>query len=234
MRFRFLLFSLVVLSSFFWKNEVSLAYLGKQKLKFREPSDLCFDSLGNIWLVSDDGFIVKADSSGKILKRSIQFPFDLETIYYRNHLLYTVDESRNIMHVFDTSFIEQKSYQLAINTTLNRGVEALLYRPDKKCFVCITEKKPVLRELDSAMNTTLMLELNLEGDVSSGMYYQEKIWLLSDENSCVYILNKDTYKLENTIPINILNAEGIASDSKGMIHIVSDDLNTIYKYKYIP
>ncbi len=232
-----ILFLFILSSSFcfkFYNTAHGLKYIGKQKLKFREPSDLSFDPQGNIWVASDDGFMVKIDALGNILKRSAKFPYDLETISYHNDMIYTVDERGNIMHLFDTNFIEKNHFQLSINTALNRGVEALFYHPTKKFFVCITEKKPILRELDSAMNTTNSFELPLEGDISSGMYYNNQVWLLSDESSCIYILNKDTYKLEKTLPLNILNAEGIACDAKGIIYIVSDDINTIYKYQYTP
>jgi len=233
---KLLLFLLFLQSSFSFnfKDDSGLKYLGKQKLKFREPSDLSFDPQGNIWVASDDGFMVKIDTLGNILKRSAKFAYDLETICYHNDMIYTVNERGNMMHLFDTNFVEQNHFQLAISTALNRGVEALFFRPDKKCFVCVTEKKPILRELDSSMNTTNTIELPLEGDISSGMYYNNQVWLLSDESSCIYILNKNSYKLEKTLPLNILNPEGIASDAKGIIYIASDDMNTFYKYQYNP
>jgi uncharacterized protein YjiK len=112
----------------------------------------------------------------------------------------------------------------------NKGFESLAFNEHKSCFVLITEKDPcIIIELDKDFRPTNEIRWTLARDISSATYYDNHIWLLSDEDMTVFKCNPKNYEVHSKWKINVHNPEGIVFHKEKML-IVADDLERLYYF----
>jgi len=207
----------------------TLRSTGYTTLKIGEPSGICITDNKQYFVVSDDGYFYEIDTNGKVL-RSEMLGMDLEDACAVGNNLYVMDESLRRVYVLDAQTWKLKAtHTINYNGGRNLGFESITYIPEKKHFIIITEKQPILlMETDENFNVLNEVEIKDISDISSATYYNQKLWLLSDEDHTVFKVSPDDFSVEKKWNIPIYNPEGICFDNDGTMRIVSDDCQRLY------
>jgi uncharacterized protein YjiK len=74
---------------------------------------------------------------------------------------------------------------------------------------------------------------SVPSDVSSVTFFAGKLFLLSDEDSEILQIHPSTYALEKRWPLGILNPEGFYFLPDGSVHVMSDNMQTVYHFPNI-
>ena len=83
--------------------------------------------------------------------------------------------------------------------------------------------------LDSNFKINNQIDLsNIARDISSAYYYQNALWLLSDEDMMLIKLNPQTYEVIQKWSLPVINPEGFTFDKDGNLIITCDDMQRIY------
>lgn len=199
-----------------------------------EPSDLVYDfETSTLFTVSDNGYLAQIDTTGKLIAKSGEIGIDFEGITLLNNQIIAVDETPRKFSKFDKQFVHKFSKTIQYHGGRNKGFESITYIPHKNVFLTAIEKDPVvLYELDTLFN--VIQEINLPfkiSDVSALTFYNNYLWVLSDEDRTVHKCNLDNYKSEKSFLLPIINPEGIAFNEKGDMYICSDDMERLYVFK---
>jgi uncharacterized protein YjiK len=199
------------------------------KLRIAEPSGICVTADQHYFIASDDGILYEIDKDGKVL-RSRMLGMDLEDICAIGTDLYIMDESLRRVYVLDENTWKQKAmHHINYNGPRNKGFESITYIPEKKHFIVITEKNPILlMETDENFNVINEVQIDHINDMSSATYYNHKLWLLSDEDHTVFKVNPDDFTIENKFNVPIFNPEGICFNDDGTMRVVSDNMQRLY------
>ena len=210
-----------------------LHLLSKNFLSIKEPSDICIVPNTNKYaIVSDNGMLFLTDTNGVVLQEASFKGFDFEGVFADENKIYVSDERSRIVYVFNHQLEKITSFQLTYLGGRNSGFESITYNKIKKCFVLITEKKPsIVFEYDSSFNELKQIPYSLSSDVSSITYANDLLYILSDEERKIVIVNPLDYSLLKEIKLPDVNPEGIAITKDGRIIIVSDDGQYLSKYE---
>lgn len=199
-------------------------------LHIPEPSDICTASDGGYFVVSDNGILFKLNQKFEIEKKAKVTGFDFEGVYANDTSVFVSDESLRQIYVYNSSNLElQKIIPFMYNGGRNLGMESITYDPSNGNFVGFSEKEPcLLMQFNKAFQ--LIDQHHIEGlrEVSSVTYYQNALWVLSDEERTIYKVDPTTFSIENKWVIPILNPEGICFTKEGNLKIVSDDQEEIF------
>lgn len=205
----------------------------KFNLKVPEPSDIAYSAVTNSYFIaSDQGMLYEVDAKGKILRKCSFKGVDFEGVYTDDNYVYVSEEMTRDVLIFDIHTLEKKGLkQLHYNGGRNKGFEAITYNPDTKKYIMVTEKDPIwIFQLDENFIVSNRDRLKRVSDISSVTYYNKHIWMLSDEDHCVMMMDPDNFKILRTFKLNILNPEGICFNDKGELIIVSDDMQMMFNY----
>ena len=207
----------------------SLKYDRWTHIDIAEPSGICVTSDQRYFVASDNGELVEIDKNGRVL-RSEKLGMDIEDVCAVGTDLYVMDESLRRVYVIDEQTWKQKAMHfINFNGARNKGFESITYIPEKKHFIIITEKMPILlMETDENFNILNEFQIDHINDMSSATYYNHKLWLLSDEDHTVFKMNPDDFSIEKKFSIPIYNPEGICFDDDGTMRIVSDNMRRLY------
>ncbi len=200
-------------------------------LRIEQPSGICVGDNGNYFIASNEGTLCEINSMGKVL-RSEKLGMDIEDLCLVDSNLYVMDESLRLVYVLDKTTWKQKaSHYINYNGAMNKGFESIAYLPEKKHFVLITEKNPILlMETDENFNVINQVQINGFDDMSSATYYNNQLWLLSDEDHEVIKVNPGDFSVENKWSVPVYNPEGLCFDSDGTMHVLSDDTRRMYNF----
>lgn len=215
-------------------KDIELKIVERVTLGIVEPSDMCFSIDGqNLYIVSDKGRLHKADLSGNIIKTAKYKGHDFEGICARGNSVFVVDETLRMILEFDAISMKLKeSYQFNYNGAMNRSWESIAFVTSSDQFISFTEKLPVLLfEFDHDMTQKGVHLIDDIQEISGATYYNDLIWVVSDEDRKIYTLNKNTYKVKDSWKIPVLNPEGITISPDGQIWILSDAMASIYKFE---
>lgn len=203
----------------------------KTSLSISEPSDIAFDN-NQYFIVSDRGTVYKTDLNGKVLAKSVYQGVDYESVCVAGSSVVVVDERVRMVHYFDKQTLERtRSISVPYNAAANRGVEALVYMPDQKLFYLFTEKDPSSCLIfDEHWQQQDQVIIDGISDISGACYHNNTLWILSDEESAVFTLDRTNYKLEKKYRLNLINPEGICVGNTGLFTICSDDMQTLFNY----
>lgn len=198
-----------------------------------EPSDICLNpsKSNSFYMVSDMGYLYETNSSGEITRKAEYRGIDTEAVFAKGDKVYVIQEFNRKIAVFDAATLQLiQTKTVNYNGGRNKGYESFTFNQSNNRFVLITEKEPInLFELDENFNVVNEIDLNkIARDISSATYYNNFIWLLSDEDRTVFKLNPITYEVISKWIVPIINPEGITFDSNGKLFIVSDDRKKIY------
>ena len=199
-----------------------------------EPSDICYNAnSGTFFLVSDDGILFETDQDGKIISSVTENDADFEAVYSDETNVYAVNERHRKVEVFNRISLQKiKTITVPFGGGRNQGYEALTFNKSKNSFILIVEKDPVtLFELDANFIITNQIDLSkIARDIAAATYYDNFLWLLSDEDRTVFKLNPNTYEVLVKWELPVINPEGLAFDKNGTLLITCDDMQRIYYF----
>jgi len=201
------------------------------KLKIEEPSDITCTGIDELFLVSDNGYFSKTDYLGNKFQKGNFKGVDFEGICFDGQFLYLVEEFTSMVHKIDPISLERiQSYQINFNGGRNNGFEAIAFNPNEKCFYIISEHSPSIITTDLDFKTIDIVELKHPNEVSSAVWYQNKLWILSDEERTISIHSTKTFLKEKEFKIKINNPEGITISQTGQLLVCSDDNKKLYYF----
>jgi len=209
-----------------------LVLITKANLTINEPSDICIlPNEDKYAIVSDNGLLFLTDTNGVVLKEANFKGFDFEGVFADETNIYVSDERSRVIYVFDYNLEKINSYQLTYLGGRNSGFESITFNKNKNCFILITEKHPsILFEYDKDFKELKQYPYLFSTDVSSITFHKGCIYVLSDEERKILVLNANDYSLESEMKLSDINPEGIAITDDGRILIVSDDGQYLKKY----
>lgn len=232
--FQFLIaiLSVSIIFSFTADNTVKIKYHNSFNTAVPEPSDACLSAnQQSLFVVSDNGFLFETDLEGKILRKSTITGIDFEAICLANDLLYISDESaRKIYCVNPADLTIIKTFTLTYPAARNSGFEAIAFDETSKLFYLVSEKSPiVIRIYNEQFQQVNEINFDETSDISSAFFYENKLWLLSDEEHLVMQLDVN-FKVIKQYDIKILNPEGFFFNKQGNLTVISDDMAKIYQF----
>ncbi len=199
-----------------------------------EPSDICYSAHSDtFFVVSDDGILYETDQEGKIIRSVVENDADFEAVFADETNVYAVNERHRKVEVFNSiSLKKSKTITVPFGGGRNRGYEALTFNKSKNSFILIVEKDPItLFELDVNFVVTNQIDLSkIARDIAAASYYNNFLWLLSDEDRTVFKLNPNTYEVLGKWELPLINPEGLAFDKDGNLLITCDDMQRIYYF----
>ncbi len=199
-----------------------------------EPSDICYNTKTNtFFIVSDNGILFETDGDCAVLKTVKQKDTDFEAIYSDENFVYAVDESNRTIYKYDIKSLNLiSSVVISYNGGRNKGYESFDFNPQKNKYLLITESNPILLlELDLDFKITAQIDLSdIASDISSARYYNNYLWLLSDEDMMLLKIDPNNYKVIQKWSLPVINPEGLAFDKNGNILISCDDMQRVYYF----
>lgn len=202
-----------------------------RNLHVPEPSDICTASDGGYYVVSDNGILFKLNSEYKIEKESSFKGFDFEGVYADDSLVYVSDESlRQVVIFYAQTLLVKEIKSFTYSGGRNLGMESLVYDVMNGKYIGFTEKEPCLL-LQFDKNFSLISQRPLDGiqEVSSITFYNNALWVLSDEGMSITKLDPITFQTISKWEVPILNPEGICFSKTGKLLIVSDDQEELFE-----
>ncbi len=212
-------------------------FTSKRNIKVQEPSDVAYNKDSKtLYIVSDNGNLYECDTLGNILREAPSEGWDYEAVEVRDSSVYVSDESaRKIIRHSKKDLSIKNVYHVRWHAGRNEGVESLTYNETKKCFVMIAEKGPTtIIEVNADFVSVYEQRFSYARDISSARWYNGYMYLLSDEDHCIFQCDPITYKPIRIFNIDVLNPEGICFDGNGNVIISADDLQRLYYFNKIP
>jgi uncharacterized protein YjiK len=198
-----------------------------------EPSDICYNpKTDTFFIVSDNGILFETDHDQKIIRKVAEKDADFEAVYADGQFVYAVDETHRNIYRYDETLNRIGIANVPFSGGRNRGYEAITFNKSKNSFLLLTEKDPItLFELDANFKITNQIDLSrLARDISGATYYNDFLWLLSDESMRLIKLNPATYEVLGQWSLPVINPEGIAFDKDGTLLVTCDDMQRIYYF----
>jgi uncharacterized protein YjiK len=199
-----------------------------------EPSDICYHADTNtFYVVSDDGMLFETDQEGKIIRSIVENDADFEAVFTDQTNVYAVNERHRKIEVYNSiSLQKNKTITVPFGGGRNRAYEALTFNKSKNSFILVVEKDPItLFELDANFVITNQIDLSkIARDIAAASYYNNFLWLLSDEDRTVFKLNPNSYEVIGKWELPVINPEGLAFDKNGDLLITCDDMQRIYYF----
>ena len=226
-----ILFFGLILSPLSSKEPLTIDPTEVIKLKFiSEPSGIsCSEDYCVI--VSDDGKMFNYDYFSRKISRINFQGEDLEGVYTTNQNIFVLEERSRKVEKFDRLYNHIQTYNVPYNGRLNRGYEGITFNPESNRFIIVTETNPcMLVELNEFFEIQKKKQLDIN-ELSDITYYQNKYWLLSEQDHCIYVVNPINYETEKIFNINLLGAEGICFFDQKLL-ITSDKLSKLYIYVF--
>ncbi|MFP9115374.1 SdiA-regulated domain-containing protein [Flavobacterium sp. RHBU_3] len=206
----------------------------KVDVKVDEPSDICLNAAKDAyWIVGDGGVLFEVNFDGTVRRQAEYQGLDCEGVYADDKFVYVAEELSRKVRVFDAKTLKiVRTVPVAYNGGRNRAYEGIAYNKVNDKFLLVTEKSPIyLFELDKDFR--VVNEITLTGiakDISAVTYYNNSVWLLSDESMMVFRLNPADYSVTGKWKLPVLNPEGLVFDAEGNMIVLSDDMQTIYQF----
>jgi len=199
-----------------------------------EPSDICFSAISStFFVVSDNGVLFEINHDGTIIRKVEEIDSDFEAVHSDENNVYAVNERHRKICVYDKNSLRKtKTITVPFGGGRNRGYEAITFNNAKNVFVLVVEKDPItLFELDADFK--IINEINLSKiarDIAAATFYDNHLWLLSDEDRSIFKLNPTTYEVIGQWLLPVINPEGLAFDKEGNLLVTCDDMQRLYYF----
>ncbi|TVR79012.1 MAG: hypothetical protein EA412_07210 [Chitinophagaceae bacterium] len=203
-------------------------------LSIPEPSGITMNLTNDgFFIVSDDGYLYETNLRGDIIRKSSFTGIDFEAVYVDSNFVYVVEESNRRIRFFDHENLSlQRTVYVPYSGGRNKGFESFTYNHAKSKWILITEKDPiVIFELNHDFQVTNKVIIQLARDISDATWYDDSLWLLSDEDRKIIKVNPLTYMPELIIPLRIINPEGLVFGPDNKLYVISDDMERLYIFK---
>jgi uncharacterized protein YjiK len=198
-----------------------------------EPSDIVFDSVtARFYIVSDHGILFECDTMANILRTAEVTGKDYEGVEVKDGLIYVSDERPRMVFVYDQNTLKLVAqHTIPFGGEANSGFESITYNYSKRCWVMVSEKDPItIVELDSNFKILNQQVFTRANDISSARWWRGSMYLLSDENACIFRCDPVTYEPQEKYSFSMLNPEGLCFTPQGQPRITSDDMQTLYYF----
>jgi uncharacterized protein YjiK len=204
----------------------------KQALNVSEPSDICLAESGwGYFVVSDEGEVFALRPDGSVRKKSPFRGNDLEGCCVAGGNVYVVDEGNGMVYALDSARLEVVgTFNLNLSQEFNAGIEGIAYNPGTGHFWMVQEKHPTLLfEYDQNFRLISQTKLKHLSDASAIAVYQDQLWVLSDEDHSIVVLDyQGQEQVRYTLHVN--NPEGICILPDGTVVVVSDEMNSLFEF----
>lgn len=221
-------------SSTYAQEIIKLKPTEKISIQVPEPSDIGYnDTKKSLFVVSDNGYLFETDLKGNILRKANYKGLDCEAVYTNESHVYVVEEFTRKIKMFSLpDLVLEKTVKIPYFGGRNKGYEGFTYNKAKGVFSLFVEKDPLLVfELDEKLEKVNEVNLGkLARDISAATYYNNHLWIISDEDRTIFKLNPKNYKVLAKWEIPVLNAEGITFLPNGNFIIASDALDRLYYF----
>jgi len=217
----------------------SLELMAVYSVRVDSPSGLSFGSdKSRLWTVSDKpgGRLYEIDTLGNRIQSLNYSGNDLEGISFdsRDSTLWMVDENLGQLIHLDTDG-SALSYQNISSVSDGGGLEGISLDVLHSKIYMVKEKDfGALIVLDELSLTQSLQRISFAPDFSSVSYIpsQDKLWILTDEGSNVYLVNLDGDFLD-VFAIDMVQPEGLVFDEDRQIfYIIDDTTEKLHKYKF--
>lgn len=204
-----------------------------------EPSDLAFHPrLNALMVVSDEGYIYECGlpEKGKKLKPTRKGKHrgsDLEAVCVVNDRVVAVEERfRRLLFFTDSLEYGGWNKEVPYSGGKNKAYEGITWDSQKNEYYLFTEKEPSrCLILNSDFQIVKEKNIKVDGDISGATFYENKIYIVSDEGQWVARLHPETLVIEAKYSIPVWNAEGICFQPDGKMLVMSDDMAKIYVFE---
>ncbi|MEP3967909.1 MAG: SdiA-regulated domain-containing protein [Nonlabens sp.] len=221
-------------SSMYAQETIKLKPTDKKSIDVPEPSDIAYSSDGkSLFVVSDNGYLFETDLEGTILRKADYQGLHDEAVYANDSHVYVVEEySRKIKMFRLPDLTLEKTVAIPYSGGRNKAYEGFTYNKAKGVFSLFVEKDPLyVFELNEKLEKVNEINLgDLARDISAATYYDNYLWLLSDEDRTIFKVNPTDYTVVAQWVIPVLNAEGLAFDKNGDFIVASDALQRLYYF----
>lgn len=229
-----ILAGVLCLSSCYAQKSIKIKPTKKYKIEVPEPSDIAYSADENsLFVVSDNGYLFETNLDGTVLRKADYSGLDDEAVYATESHVYVVEEfSRKIKMFSLPDLTLEKTVNFPYNGARNKGYEGFTYNKARGVFTLIVEKDPIyVFELNEKLEKINEINLgNMARDISAATYYNDHLYLLSDEDRTVFKLNPKDYSVISKWIIPVINAEGLAFDKSGNLIVASDALQLLYYF----
>jgi len=221
-------------SNIYAQETLKLEPIEKIGIQVPEPSDIAYSaSRKSLFVVSDNGYLFETNLKGTILRKADYKGLDNEGVYVTEDHVYAVEEFTRKIKTFSLpDLILEKTVKIPYNGGRNKGYEGLTYNKAKGVFSLFVEKDPLyVYELNEKLERINEINLgDLARDISAATYYDNHLWVLSDEDRTIFKLNPNDYSVLAKWKIPVLNAEGITFLPDGNLIVASDALERLYYF----
>ncbi len=217
----------------------SLELMAIYIVRVDSPSGLTFGSdKSSLWTVSDKpgGRIFQIDTLGNLLRSLNYSGNDLEGISFdaRDSTLWMVDENLGqLIHLESDG--RALGYQNISGVSDGGGLEGIAIDAIHSKIYMVKEKDfGALIVLDELSLSQSLQQIAFAPDFSSIFYIssQDKLWILSDEASNVYLVNLEGNFLD-VYAIDMVQPEGLVYDEdRHIFYIIDDTTEKLHKYKF--
>ena len=195
-----------------------------------EPSDLLY--FKNTWYACGNKAFVY-ESKDLIHWEALPISdFDLEALTTDGEFIYVSEETYQRILVYDTN---KRSLVRTIpfkhGGGRNEGVEAMTFLPKSKTFLMVTEKDPcIFYELSDDFQIINQFQVAGIDEVSAVGFYDDKLYVLSDEDAAIYELDWTNKTISNELKVPLINPEGFVRIKDEWI-VCSDDMKKVVRFK---
>lgn len=221
-------------SSIYAQEKQKLNPIAKINIQVPEPSDIAHSADGkSLFVVSDNGYLFETDLNGVVLRKADYKGLDDEAVFVSESKVYVVEEFTRKIKIFSLpELVLEKTVKVPYYGGRNKGYEGLTYNKARDVFSLFVEKDPLyVFELNEKLEKVYEVKLGkLARDISAATYFDNHLWVLSDEDRTIFKLNPNDYSVIAKWEIPVLNAEGLSFGEDGNLIVASDALERLYYF----
>ena len=210
---------------------VKIKPIKKVNLCYREPSEVVISTdTSKLFILADKAFLYETDMKGKLTRKAPFAAYDIEGACLYNGKIYISEESlRQVLIVDEKSLKVERTLMVNNQGARNLGFESITHLPIADNFLMATEKAPCrFYQYTNEFQLVNQFSIDGVGEVSAMTYYDNNLYVLSDEQATVFKINPADYSVIKSWKVPINNPEGITFNAQGQMMIVSDDMGILF------
>ena len=212
---------------------VKIKPVKKVNVSYREPSEVVLSSdTSKLYILADKAFLYETDMKGKLSRKAPFAAYDIEGACVYNGKIYISEESlRQVLIVDEKTLKLEKTLMVNNQGPRNLGFESMTHLPIANNFLMATEKSPCTF-YQFTNEFQLVNQFTIDGitEVSAMTYYDNYLYVLSDEAATVYKVNPADYSILKSWKVPMNNPEGITFNAQGQMMIISDDMGKLFTF----